>query len=120
MNQQQQPEPNHVVRLDAYKVAREVVADVARVSRDWRGWSELGDQARRAATSALLNLAEGAAQPLGSGSKRRHYEIARASAVELAAALDAADAVGLPAAAVLPAAHRLCALLGGLLRSARR
>jgi len=117
--------PHHLDRLDAYRVARAVLADVVRLSDVWpHAFASLADQARRAASSALLNLAEGACQPLGSAAKRRHYNIAYASCGELCAALDAAEILRLsPAAEVQPAqreAARLAALLGGLRRPRRR
>ena len=117
--------PHHLHRLDAYRVARAVLADVVRLSDLWpHAFASLADQARRAASSVLLNVAEGACQPLGSAAKRRHYNIAYASCGELCAALDAAEILRLsPAAEVQPAhgeargeAARLAALLGGLRR----
>jgi four helix bundle protein len=56
--------------------------------------ANLRDQLRRASSSAVLNSAEG----FGSrsrGVKRRHYEIARGSAMECVAILDLASALGL-------------------------
>ena len=46
--------PFDAERLDVYRVARELLAEVAAVSRGWRGQAELVDQARRAALSCLL------------------------------------------------------------------
>jgi four helix bundle protein len=63
--------------------------------------ANLRDQLRRSSSSVVLNTAEG----FGSrsrGVKRRHYEIARGSAMECVAILDLAVALGLdgvPAAA---------------------
>jgi four helix bundle protein len=63
--------------------------------------ANLRDQLRRASSSVVLNAAEG----FGSrsrGVKRRHYEIARGSAMECVAILDLAVALGhegVPAAA---------------------
>ena len=109
-------------RLLAYRVAREVLEEVARVSRGWHGRAGLRAQALDAAESVVLNLGEGAAQPARSGSKRRHYVIALGSADEVGAALDAARAQALsPAdelAAVRTLAARSAALVGGLVRSA--
>jgi len=109
-------------RLLAYHVAREVVTEVARVSRGWRGRASLRAQALDAAESVVLNLGEGAAQPAGSGAKRRHYVIALGSADEVGAALDAAQAQTLSPAAELDAVRvqvaRCAALVGGLVRSA--
>jgi four helix bundle protein len=109
-------------RLLAYRVAREVLAEVARVSRGWRGRASLRAQALDAAESVVLNLGEGAAQPPGSGAKHRHYVIALGSADEVGAALDAAQAQALSPAAELDVLRvqvaRCGALVGGLVRSA--
>jgi four helix bundle protein len=109
-------------RLLAYRVARELLAEIARVSRGWHGRASLRAQALDAAESVVLNLGEGAAQPPRSGSKRRHYVIALGSADEVGAALDAAGAQSLSPAAELDAARalaaRTAALVGGLVRSA--
>ncbi len=113
-----------VERLAAYGVAVELVRKVGVCSRQWSGWANLGDQVRRAAVSALLNLAEGFEQPPGSDAKKRHYEIAVGSAGEVAAALDAALALELSDAALLRAARAdartLGMLLRGLVRSVKR
>ncbi|HEX5063251.1 MAG TPA: four helix bundle protein, partial [Kofleriaceae bacterium] len=53
---------------------------------------ELGDQVRRAASSIVLNLAEG--QRSAKGNKHKHYSIAHGSANEVKAALDVACAWG--------------------------
>ena len=113
-----------VERMVAYQVAVELVRKVGTLSRQWSGWANLGDQVRRAAVSALLNLAEGAGQPPGSDAKKRHYEIALGSAGEVSAALDAARSLELSDASELSAAisdaRRLGALMRGLVRSVRR
>ena len=77
----------------SYEVSKELIAALRPVvpviekhDRD------LADQIRRAATSVLLNLAEGA--KFENGNRRRHYEIAQGSANEVRAALDAAEAWG--------------------------
>ena len=44
-------------RLIAYQLAKEALADIARLSTTWPGY--LRDQAQRASSSALLNIAEG-------------------------------------------------------------
>ena len=111
-------------RLVAYQLAREVLAEVARVSRGWHGRAALRAQALDAAESVVLNLGEGAAQPAGSGAKRRHYVIALGSADEVGAALDAAAAQSLAPAAELESVRqrvaRCAAMVGGLVRSASR
>ncbi len=109
-------------RLLAYRVAREVLACVQRLSRSWHGRASLRAQAMDAAESVVLNLGEGAAQPARSGSKCRHYVIALGSADEVGAALDAARAQALSPEDELEAARalaaRCAALVGGLVRSA--
>ena len=109
-------------RLLAYRVANEVLTEVARISRGWHGRAGLRTQALDAAESVVLNLGEGAAQPARSGAKRRHYVIALGSAGEVGAALDAARAQALSPPAELAAARALAlrsaALVGGLVRSA--
>ena len=111
-----------VERLIAYRVARELLAEVARVSRGWHGRASLRGQALDAAESVVLNLGEGAAQPARSGAKRRYYLIALGSVDEVGAALDAAGAQALSPAAELAAVRALAArcgaLVGGLVRSA--
>ena len=102
---QQTPPPfagNPLFRLDAYRVAVDVHRQVAKLSDEWSGRSDLADQARRAAASVPLNLAEGAGNRPGSGQRRKSYEIARGSAYEVAAALDLAAGLELS-----PAAERI-------------
>jgi len=65
---------------------RELVPIIMRVDQD------LADQIRRAASSVLLNLAEG--QRFNNGNKLRHYEIAQGSANEIRGGLDAAEGWG--------------------------
>lgn len=75
-------------RLEIYKRARQfcVVAVAARKKLP-RGWGSTGDQLHRAATSILLNVAEGAGcfRP---SQKARFYRIALGSSSECAAVLD--------------------------------
>ena len=112
-------------RMDAYRVARELMGLVHLVTARWpRGNADLKDQATRAVDSAFLNLGEGLCQPLGSGLKTRHYAISLASTGEVVTAVDAAAVRRLSSMAdierVMDLAGRLGALLGGLLRTARR
>ena len=79
--------------FDTYEVAkqlvirlREAVAIIQRVDRD------LADQLKRAASSVVLNLAEG--QRFDNGNKLRHYKIAQGSAREVLGALDGAEGWG--------------------------
>ena len=74
--------------LDAYKLAVEVARWV-RQTRFPYGDGPLKDQARRAADSVVLNLAEGAYQ---AGKERElHFRVARGSAAEACAVLDLVD-----------------------------
>ncbi len=76
-------------RLDVYHLALEflVFADGVVESLP-RGRGHLADQFTRAATSIVLNIAEGAGKR-SKGDKRRYYLTARGSATESAALLDA-------------------------------
>ncbi|MFO0555132.1 MAG: four helix bundle protein [Polyangiaceae bacterium] len=82
--------------------------------------SELREQVTRAAKSVFLNIAEGLPNRR-LGVRRRHFEIARGSLGEAAAALDLAAVLGAlsePRATELNrTAHRLAFLVGGLLKT---
>ena len=104
--------------LIAYKVSvqlvgslRELVPVIERSNRD------LADQVRRAASSVVLNLAEG--QRSMKGNKRKHYAIAHGSANEVKAGLELASAWGWIEPAEQPFAilDRLLALLWRLTHS---
>ena len=90
---------------------RPLVPMIERSDRD------LADQMRRAASSILLNLAEG--QRLTKGNKQRHYVIAHGSANEVKASLHAAVAWGRieNAAEPLQVLDHLLRLLWGLTHS---
>ncbi len=76
-------------RLDVYKCAIEFLALAFDVSgQAARGNAPILDQLRRAATSIPLNIAEGAGRT-GNADGARCYAIARGSAMECAAILDA-------------------------------
>ena len=78
-------------RLDAYRVA----LDACRLAAPIAGTlsANLRDQLMRASSSVVLNVAEGFGS-CSRGIKRRHYEIARGSAVECVAILDVASTLG--------------------------
>ncbi|MCB9560504.1 MAG: four helix bundle protein [Kofleriaceae bacterium] len=107
-------------RFVAYRCAVAAAERVQEASRNWRGAASLVDQARRAATSVVLNLAEGNAHPPGSPDRRRYQRIALGSALELEAALDVAAVSGLgrgeDLAAAVEAAGRSAALCTALCR----
>jgi four helix bundle protein len=76
-------------KLDVYRRAVEFLALTAEVSADVpRGNAALLDQLRRAACSIPLNIAEAAGRT-GAADAARTYAIARGSAMECAAVLDA-------------------------------
>ena len=106
--------PHH--KLRAFGVAMQLLEAVreARI-RD----CHLRDQAMRAAKSAALNAAEGAGR-VSRADKARVFAIARAEAVEAAAAVEIAVAAGdAPAEAlraVLGHADRFVAMMTGLIR----
>jgi len=76
-------------KLDAYKVSIEFLEWTARIIEEvQRGNSSLIDQLKRAALSIPLNIAEAVGKP-SSADRSRFYAIARGSAFECAAILDA-------------------------------
>ncbi|MCB0220319.1 MAG: four helix bundle protein [Chrysiogenetes bacterium] len=80
-------------RLDVYQAAIELVATSARIIDDLpRGSSFVSDQLRRAALSVPLNIAEGGGKPTD-GDRKRFLAIARGSAMECGAILDAGFAL---------------------------
>jgi four helix bundle protein len=106
--------PHH--KLIAYGVARELLlAVIACHIRD----AKLRDEALRSAKSACLNCAEGAGR-VTRADKARSFAIARAEAVEAAAAVEIAalcgDVQAAPAREVARVVDRLVALLTGLCR----
>jgi four helix bundle protein len=81
-------------RLDVYRCAVRLLAHSARLSLETpKGYGSLTDQLRRAALSVPLNIAEGSGRPAPTDAAR-FYGIARGSAMECAAILDALGAIG--------------------------
>ena len=96
----------------AYEVSIELVTSLRTlVPIIERSDRDLADQLRRAASSIVLNLAEG--QRSAKGNKQKHYAIAHGSANEVKAALDLARAWGFIDEARAPATilDRLLAVL---------
>lgn len=93
------------VALDVVRSLRIIVPQIERQDRD------LADQIKRAASSVVLNLAEG--QRLTKGNKPKHYAIAHGSANEVLAAVQTAIAWGWieDASPQLKVLDRLLALL---------
>ena len=76
-------------RLDVYRVSIDFLAFSSVVAGETpRGHASLMDQLRRAASSISLNIAEAAGRT-GTADSARAYAIARGSAMECAAVLDA-------------------------------
>ncbi|MFT3695601.1 MAG: four helix bundle protein [Kofleriaceae bacterium] len=82
-------------RMQVYRTAIEflVLADATAAALP-RGRAYLADQLRRAASSISLNIAEGAGE-FSPPDKARFYRIARRSATESAAIIDACRVLGL-------------------------
>jgi four helix bundle protein len=72
-------------KLDVYRIALEAHAHVAALALEDR--RVLRDQIERASLSVVLNISEGAGRR-SRKDKRRHYAIARGSAMESAAIID--------------------------------
>jgi four helix bundle protein len=80
-------------RLDVYRASTEFLAAASKLATQCpRGQGGLTDQMRRAALSIPLNIAEGSGK-FGRDAMR-FYGIARGSALECAAILDALEAMG--------------------------
>lgn len=96
------------VSLDLIRALRPIVESIETRNRD------LADQLQRAASSVSLNLGEGARSQ--KGNKAKHYGYAHASANEVRAALQTAEAWGLlrDVDAALAILDRLMGLLWGL------
>jgi len=79
-------------RLDVYRCAVSFLGAAARLAEGTpRGYSSLADQLRRAALSVPLNIAEAGGK--SEADARRYYAIARGSALECAAIVDAFEAL---------------------------
>ena len=106
-------------RLDAYKAAVGFLGLACKlVSKIPRGNADLSEQLRRAALSVPLNIAEGSGK--FSRDAVRFYTIARGSALECAAILDALETMGVLEEAALRDAReileRAVSMLTGLIR----
>lgn len=77
--------------FDAYRVSLDACRACAPIAAQLS--ANLRDQLLRASSSVVLNTAEGFGSS-SRGIKRRHYEIARGSAIECVAILDLASAIG--------------------------
>jgi four helix bundle protein len=82
-------------KLDVYKCAIEFLALVMEITQDIpRGHAAVVDQLKRAALSVPLNIGEAAGRT-GPADAARTYAIARGSAMECAAIIDASKILGI-------------------------
>jgi four helix bundle protein len=79
-------------KLDAYKISRSFVSECYRITRNFPNEEKFGliSQIRRAAVSVHLNIAEGASRK-STEERKRYYEVARGSLIEVDAAFDVAS-----------------------------
>lgn len=82
-------------RMDVYAVARELFVECRKATESFPGEEKyvLQGQIRRAALSVFLNIAEGSSRK-STTERKRFYEIARSSVVEIDAGFDAANTAG--------------------------
>ena len=103
-------------RLDVYNAAVDFVAIAHRILSNLpTGHGDLADQLRRAATSIVLNIAEGAGE-FAPSEKARFYRIARRSAVECAAILDIATRLGVRPRTETTSRDEIVRIVGGVVR----
>lgn len=79
-------------KLDIYAVSKSFVLECYRLTKILPAEEKFGmiSQIRRAALSVHLNIAEGASRK-SHAERKRYYEIARGSVIEIDAALDIAN-----------------------------
>jgi len=106
-------------KLDVYHRALVLLDHVDRISEAMpRGRAHLKDQLDRAATSVVLNIAEGAGE-FCKDEKQRFYRIVRRSVTETAAVLDILDRRrSVPATAIEPARELVVRVVSMLVRLA--
>ena len=106
----------HHEDLDAYKVKIEFLALSSQIAETFpTGYSSLSDQLRRASLSIPLNIAEGYGKRHVADRCRCFYDIARGSAHECGAIVDAAKVLNLierqPFAQAKILLHRIVSML---------
>jgi len=106
-------------KLAVYRLALDLLSlidEIAAAAAHAPGRAHLRDQLDRAATSIVLNIAEGAGE-FSHDEKQRFYRIARRSAVETAAILDILDRRAAVASALLQPAHEMIVNVVAILAS---
>lgn len=81
-------------KLEVFSASKEFVFEYYRLTKSLPEHEKFGmiSQIRRAALSVQLNIAEGASRKSGQ-ERKRYYEIARGSIIEIDAALDIAEGI---------------------------
>jgi four helix bundle protein len=109
-------------KLDIYGVSKQFVLECYRLTKSLPSEEKFGmiTQIRRAALSVHLNIAEGSSRK-SEAERKRYYEIARGSVIEIDAALDIAIDLeylkGLQAGSLGESMIRCFKLLTGLIES---
>jgi four helix bundle protein len=82
-------------KLEIYAISRRFVVEAYKLTKQLPTDEKFGmiSQVRRAALSVHLNMAEAASRK-SSGERKRFYEVARGSVIEIDAALDVANDLG--------------------------
>ena len=94
-------------RLDVYQKAVKFLAIAHQMVESIpRGHGSLVDQIKRASLSTVLNIAEGAGHPSQAKAKH-HFAIARGSALECGAALDACGILNVGTQSLIPQGKEL-------------
>lgn len=85
----------HLAHTDVYKISREITLECYRLTKEFPSNERfcMTQQIKRAALSIYLNVAEGCARK-SLAERKRFYEIARGSLVELDTAFDIALELG--------------------------
>ena len=82
-------------KLICYQDSLRLVQEVGQFIKSWpKGYGYLADQLKRAASSVVLNLAEGNGR-VGQAERRQFFRIALGSAAESCACLDLAEVLHL-------------------------
>jgi len=105
-------------KLHVYRFSIELLTELAKVANTVpRGYASLADQLRRASTSVVLNIAEGAGK-VSPADKKRFFATARGSTFECSAVLDCLQMQGIINASRLthirPVIARIAAMLSKL------
>lgn len=109
-------------KLDVFTISRQFVLECYKLTKELPADEKFGmiSQIRRAALSVHLNIAEGASRK-SETERKRYYEIARGSIIEIDAALDIAhDLEYLTKFNTLPLGEKMVScfkLLTGLIKS---